>query len=98
MPFYRKSPEAEADLLRIWRYIASDSRQRATQFIDELHGVMGMLADVPGAGRPRDDLIPDLRGFPVAGYLIFYRELAGGIEVVRVLSSRRDLRRIFTEQ
>lgn len=97
MASYRKSPEAEADLLSIWRYIAEDSRARATQFIDKLHGTMGMLADVPGAGRRRDDLALGLRAFPVGSYLIFYREAEGGIEVARVLSGRRDLRRLFTE-
>lgn len=98
MAFYRKSPEADNDLLRIWRYIAEDDRATATQFIDRLHGTMGMLAETSGIGRPRDDLAPNIRTFPLGNYLIIYREVSGGIEVARVLSARQDYRRIFTDQ
>jgi toxin ParE1/3/4 len=96
--FYRKSPEADDDLLRIWRYIAEDNRAAATQFIDKLHGTMGMLAEMPGMGRPRDDLAPNIRTFPLGNHLIIYREVSGGIEVARVLSARQDYRRIFSDQ
>ncbi len=97
MAFYRKSPEADDDLLRIWRYIAQENRATATQFIDRLHGTMGTLAEMPGMGRPRDDLSPNVRTFPLGSYLIVYREVSGGIEVARVLSARQDYRSIFTE-
>lgn len=97
MAFYRKSPEADDDLLRIWRYIAEDNRATATQFIDRLHGTMGTLAEMPGMGRPRDDLAPGLRTFPLSAYLIIYREVTGGIEVARVLSARRDHQSIFSD-
>ena len=97
MAFYRKSPEADDDLLRIWRYIAQEGRATATQFIDRLHGTMGALAETPGMGRPRDDLSPNVRTFPLGSYLIIYREVSGGIEVARVLSARQDYRSIFTE-
>lgn len=98
MAFYRKSLEADDDLLRIWRYIAEDNRAVATQFIDRLHGAMGTLVDMPGMGRPRDDLAANIRTFPLGNYLIVYREVAGGIEVARVLSARQDYRHIFTDQ
>lgn len=98
MAFYRKSPEADDDLLHIWRYIAQDNRATATQFIDRLHGTMGTLAEMPGMGRPRDDLAPNIRAFPLGSYLIIYREVSGGIEVARVLSARQDYRRIFSDQ
>lgn len=98
MAFYRKSPEADDDLLRIWRYIAEANRATATQFIDRLHGTMGTLAEMPGMGRPRDDLAPNIRTFPLGNYLIIYREMSGGIEVARVLSARQDYRRIFVDQ
>jgi len=96
--FYRKSPEADDDLLRIWRYIARDNRATATQFIDRLHGTMGTIAEMPGMGRPRDDLAPNIRTFPLGSYLILYREILDGIEVARVLNARRDYRPIFTDQ
>ena len=69
MAFYHKSPEADDDLLRIWHYIAQDNRATATQFIDRLHGTMGTLAEMLGMGRPRDDLAPNIRTFPLGNYL-----------------------------
>lgn len=98
MAFYRKSPEADDDLLRIWRYVAKDNRAAATQFIDRLHATMRTLAEMPGMGRPRDDLAPNIRTFPLGNYLIIYREAPDGIEIARVLSAKQDYRRIFTDQ
>jgi toxin ParE1/3/4 len=43
-------------------------------------------------------LLPGLRSFPFKDYLIFYVPLANGIEVVRVLRGRRDIKRIFHEE
>ncbi len=95
MASYRKSPEAEEDLITIWLYIAEDNKAMATQFIDRLHGQMKDLALFPQMGRLREDLAPRLRMFPVGSHLIFYRELPEGIEVARVLNGRRDMRKLF---
>jgi len=43
----------------------------------------------------REDLAPSLRSFPVGNYLIFYRPITDGVEVVRMLHGARELRRIF---
>lgn len=49
-------------------------------------------------GRRRDELLPSLRSFPVDDYLIFYRPIAGGIEILRVVSGYRDLNALFEHQ
>ena len=95
MATYRKSPEADQDLRSIWLYMAEADRAAATRFIDRLHGQMGELAEMPGLGRPRENLAPNLRSFPVGRFLIFYRTFDSGIEVARVLSARRDSRMVF---
>jgi toxin ParE1/3/4 len=41
--------------------------------------------------------VPPLRSFPVDRYLIFYRPVKGGIQIVRVLSGYQDLTAIFPE-
>lgn len=46
---------------------------------------------MPGIGRRRDDLAPGLRSISYANYLIFYRPIDDGIEIVRVLHGSRDL-------
>lgn len=48
-------------------------------------------------GRRRDKLLPTLHSFPVDDYLIFYRPIAEGIEVVRVVSGYRDLEALFSD-
>jgi toxin ParE1/3/4 len=50
-----------------------------------------MLVQNPLAGRARLDLRQDLRCFPVGSYVVFYVALPDGIEVVRVMSARRDI-------
>jgi len=43
----------------------------------------------------RDELAADLRSFPVGRYVIYYRSLPNGVEIVRVLHSARDLNADF---
>jgi toxin ParE1/3/4 len=43
-------------------------------------------------GRARDDIASGVRHFPVGRYLIFYRVLDDGVEVVRYLHGMRRLR------
>ena len=41
------------------------------------------------------DIEPDLRGILLESYIIFYRVLEDGIEIMRVVSGRRDLFALF---
>jgi toxin ParE1/3/4 len=54
-----------------------------------------MLAEHPGAGPARDELMRGLRSFPVGNYLLLYRPAIDGIELVRVSHGARNLRRLF---
>lgn len=49
-----------------------------------------LLSEHPGIGR-RDPERSELRIFVVGSYLIIYRELDGGVEVLRYVHGRRDL-------
>lgn len=40
----------------------------------------------------------DLRGLPLEGYIIFYRVLDDGIEILRVVSGRRNLPFLFESE
>lgn len=48
-------------------------------------------------GRAREELAADLRSFPFGRYVIFYTPVDGGIDVVRVLHSARDIDAAFGE-
>jgi toxin ParE1/3/4 len=55
------------------------------------------LASAPGIGRPREDLRAGLRSLAVGRYTLFYRQVPGGIEVVRVLHGMRNIEVLFAE-
>ncbi|MET0355420.1 MAG: type II toxin-antitoxin system RelE/ParE family toxin [Cellvibrio sp.] len=89
------SPQAEEDLVDIWLYIAADSPDNADRFLDYIYQQARHLAELPQSGKLRPELAPDLRSFPVAKYLLFYREQNSNIELVRVLHAARDLDTFF---
>lgn len=91
----RVSPRATADLLEIWSYIADDSVANADAFVDKLYETMQTLGHQPGLGRRREELAPGIQSFPYGRYILFYRVVAGAIEIVRVLHSARDIENIF---
>ena len=90
-PTVRLSRAAETDLDEIWFYIAQDSVSAADRFIELLTGKFPRLAATPSMDRARDELQPGLRSFPVKRYLILYRPIENGVEIVRVTSGYRDL-------
>ncbi|MEQ8465706.1 type II toxin-antitoxin system RelE/ParE family toxin [Coleofasciculus sp. E1-EBD-02] len=89
------SDQAAQDIEDIWNYIAQENPQAADNILDKLRERFFLLTKFPELGRVRPDLAPSVRGFPVGNYIIFYRSLEQGIEIVRVLRGSRDLRRIF---
>lgn len=88
-------PEARTDLHQIWDYIAEDDVEAATRLVDLVEEKCTLLARLPDIGRVRDELAQGLRSFPVGKYVIFYRRVKSGIEIVRVLSSWRDIPALF---
>jgi toxin ParE1/3/4 len=48
-------------------------------------------------GRKRADLLPDLRSFPIGNYVVFYQQIEGGIDVIRLLHGLRDIEEMFKQ-
>ena len=94
---FRISDQARADLIDIWLYIASDSVDSADQLNARFYDEFTTLSRYPRMGRSRPELAPELRSFPVGNYIIFGRPIENGIEVMRVLSTRRDIDTLFQE-
>lgn len=95
MPVVRRTARADEDLIDIWLYIASDNPQAADGLLDDFESKFLLLAEQPRLGPARPDIAPELRYFPVGSYLILYREIADGIEAVRVIHGARELSRLF---
>jgi len=97
MPTILKSRQARADLLDIGEYIfgQSHSEETAHRVLDAIDEKCQFLARNPFAAEARPDLAPQLRASPVGSYVIFYRPIDDGIEVVRVLHGARDIPAVF---
>ena len=86
MPKIIKSDEALQDLSEIWYYIhrREQSSEVADMVIEWIANKMEALSRSPFIGRERVDLAPHLRSFPIGSYIIIYRPIEDGIEVVHV--------------
>ena len=89
-----KRPQAEIDLDEIWWYIPQNNPENADNFLDFILEQCLFLAQSPYSGKKRDELLQDLRSFPVRSYLIFYFPLENGIEIVRVMHGSRDIDKV----
>jgi toxin ParE1/3/4 len=95
MPGIRRTAQAEEDLIDLWLYIAQDNPGAADRLLDEIEDKFSLLAANPKLGPARPDIAEDCRYFPVGRYLILYRVMADGIEVVRVVQGSRHLEDLF---
>lgn len=91
MPTIKRTAQAEEDLIDIWLYIAHDDVRAADRVLDDIEEKLLLLADQPGLGPARSDIAPELRYSPVRRYLILYRQITDGIEIVRVVHGARDV-------
>jgi toxin ParE1/3/4 len=95
MPLIRRTAQADEDLIDLWVYIAQDNPKAADHLLDEFENKFALLSEHPRIGSARSDIAPGLRYFPVGNYLILYREIPNGIEVVRVVHGARRLSNLF---
>jgi toxin ParE1/3/4 len=98
-----RRPSANRDLVDIFRHYAREAGMRvADRFFVQAEATFARLARVPGLGtryEPDEPLYADLHYFPISRfrkYLVFYRPVPGGIEVLRVLHGARDIAGILT--
>jgi toxin ParE1/3/4 len=97
MGAWRRTRRAEQDLIDIWLWIAADNPPAADRLLDRIDATCGRLADNPRMGPARPDIAPDARSFVVGRYLVLYRLVDDGIEIVRVLHGARDVPRVAGE-
>jgi toxin ParE1/3/4 len=91
----RVTNEAKADLIDIWLYISQNNETAADTLINKITAKFDELLINPGIGRERIDIAPLVRSFPVSNYLIFYRLLNEGIEILRVIHGARNIPNLF---
>ncbi|MBF0461035.1 MAG: type II toxin-antitoxin system RelE/ParE family toxin [Magnetococcales bacterium] len=88
---------ARQDLHRIGAFIAEDSPVNASRFIAKLEEHCWLLASRPRMGRPRNELAAGLRSLAVGRYILFFRPMTDGAEIVRIIHGARDLQQALDE-
>ncbi len=98
---YVLAPGVENELDGIWEYIAKDNPDAATRVVRAAYESFRALAANPGLGHPRTfrrKALRNIRLWNVVGfrkYLIFYREVAGGIEVLHIFHDARNIQALM---
>src|SRR5690242_5245276 len=93
------------DLVNIaYYYISKGSPDTARRFRDRANATFRRLARMPGLGTNYahdHPVLAELRVSvlppPFNAYLVFFRPVAGGVEIVRVLHGARDIAYILAE-
>ncbi|MCW2317384.1 toxin ParE1/3/4 [Rhodoblastus acidophilus] len=85
------TPRAAADLEDIADFIAREAPRAAVRLVERIQQTARLLRDHPQLGSPRNDIARDLRLFPVGNYLILFRALDDGVEIVRILHGARKI-------
>ncbi len=82
---------ARRDLLDIWLSIARDNPGAADRVYDRLEARVHILERYPQVGPARPDIASDARMLVERPYLILYRVIPEGVQIVRVLHGARDI-------
>jgi toxin ParE1/3/4 len=86
-------PKARTDLDRIWdQTVETWGRDQAKTYLRALNRAFKALSKKPDLGRIYDDLYEGLRVCPSGKHLIFYFAADKGIDIVRFLHERMDIR------
>jgi len=94
VPLILIRPAAEDDLINIWITIFKDNQVVADKVLSSAKLTFTTIAEMPKIGakfQSKRRKLQVIRFFPIknyASYIIYYREIKDGIEIVRVLHSK----------
>lgn len=97
MSNYSFSDAAIQDLDEICEYITRSNPKAASKLFDNIRHKCKLVASFPNMGKSYRRLVPNLRGFFVDDYIIFYYPTEDGIIVTRIASGYRDLESLFAD-
>jgi toxin ParE1/3/4 len=95
MSSYSFSDTAVRDIDEICEYIAVQNGKAASQLFDKIRQKCKLVANFPNMGKTYPKLNPNLRGFVVEDYIVFYYSSSDGINIARVVSGYRDFEDLF---
>jgi toxin ParE1/3/4 len=95
MPNVHYSPLAAEDLYENAEYIARDRPDAAYRWVEKIESTCGLLAEYPDVGEQRQTRGYGLcRSFTCGNYVIFFRAVSDGVEIVRIVRAERDIDRM----
>jgi toxin ParE1/3/4 len=92
------SPTASRDLDAIGDYFVARNIEAGERLLREFVKKCENLVKFPNMGRNYDQIKSGLQGVPLDGYIIFYRVVENGIEILRVVSGFQDLEAMFPDE
>jgi len=98
MATVKRTVESRRDYLQIFVFVGEQNIDAAQRLVEMFDRNLEMLSDMPGLGPRRPELGKGVRSFPVGKYILLYRAIDDGIELLRGLHGARDLRRVFRKR
>lgn len=90
-----RTSRAELDLVDIGLALTRYGMDVAERALDLIERRCEVLRQFPYGGEACPQFGEQMRWYPAGNYIIFYRPDDEGVQIVRVLDGRRDLRRAF---
>lgn len=99
MPKVVWAPKAEQDFEDVIYYLRVTAERPLTahRIAEEIRTIVDQCADMPESGARHPATLPAWRYVRHKRWLIFYKPLQDGIEVMRVIDGSRDLPRAIAE-
>lgn len=91
MPQVNRTDQAELDLIGILAHLGRHSSAAADRFAEEVDQKCQLLARFPGLGEAQEELGTGVRCITIGNYVLYYRSLNGGIEILRVFHGRQNV-------
>jgi toxin ParE1/3/4 len=91
MPAVRYTVRARRDLIDIWLELSEVNLAAADELYNRLEARVEILRRFPQSGPLRPDIAPEARALVELPYLILYRTIPEGVQIVRVLHGARKI-------
>ncbi len=95
---YQFSEDAIRDINQICDYLALNNPRSASNLFDAIRQKCKLLANFPNMGKKYEQVRPNLRGFLVKDYIIFYSPHKEVIFILIIVSGYRNFETLFSKE
>jgi toxin ParE1/3/4 len=94
---YSIAASASQDLDRISEYYTSRSIEAGERLFQEFNRKCQNLVQFPNMGRSYGHILPNLRGIPLDGYIIFYQVTEEAVTILHVVNGSQDIETLLRQ-